>query len=546
MRSDVEPSTLMQARKRLHEDELLERPPARKHPRLEPKSPLPTPSPTVSSVRRPPTQRPLRRRSSATAFTQSEPKALKRAYQESSSDRAPVSKCRRKSSSPKPASSWFCDYWLQNPDFTSPISDIVPNIEAPPSTCSSVPDIRPASDQMSQQQAGDTPAPESVVSVQSERLNTASPMFRATLKMNLVVMDVLGNKIPQEVQEFVDKHIRKERSSPPLGNDEKARINEQIERGWNKAESMVADILKTPLFPLEAPDIAEGRDTRWSAKPLPRNPDYPYALPAPKPDRHYDFRTSETSNWTVQELSVADHPQVRPYSQPTRENLFPSRLIELKSEASGGTLYAGEGQTALDGAHRVRSQLWLLDQIDPTATRSCTDAIVFSSVVSQRETVTHVHYYNPEDGNIYVSYVDDFSFRKDPQGCRNHNKNLSKWRVQVQQPIIRDILRRVHPVMKSWKKGRPLSAVVDANESFGSEDGRLAKSQKSTRQSRRASSMSALSQRESNSQLVDQSGQLPQDSLVGEQVKLFIVHYSLIYRRFTDFLLRDLNAIIQS
>lgn len=546
MRSDVEPSTLMQARKRLHEDELLERPPARKHPRLEPKSPLPTPSPTVSSVRRPPTQRPLRRRSSATAFTQSEPKALKRAYQESSSDRALVSKCRRKSSSPKPASSWFCDYWLQNPDFTSPISDIVPNIEAPPSTCSSVPDIRPASDQMSQQQAGDTPAPESVVSVQSERLNTASPMFRATLKMNLVVMDVLGNKIPQEVQEFVDKHIRKERSSPPLGNDEKARINEQIERGWNKAESMVADILKTPLFPLEAPDIAEGRDTRWSAKPLPRNPDYPYALPAPKPDRHYDFRTSETSNWTVQELSVADHPQVRPYSQPTRENLFPSRLIELKSEASGGTLYAGEGQTALDGAHRVRSQLWLLDQIDPTATRSCTDAIVFSSVVSQRETVTHVHYYNPEDGNIYVSYVDDFSFRKDPQGCRNHNKNLSKWRVQVQQPIIRDILRRVHPVMKSWKKGRPLSAVVDANESFGSEDGRLAKSQKSTRQSRRASSMSALSQRESNSQLVDQSGQLPQDSLVGEQVKLFIVHYSLIYRRFTDFLLRDLNAIIQS
>ena len=271
-----------------------------------------------------------------------------------------------------------------------------------------------------------------------------------------------------------------------------------------------------------------------------------YALPAPKPDRHYGFRTSETSNWTVQELSVADLPQVRPYSQPTRENLFPSRLIELKSEASGGTLYAGEGQTALDGAHRVRSQLWLLDQIDPTATRSCIDAIVFSPVVSQRETVTHVHYYNPEDGNIYMSYVDDFSFRKDPQGCRNHNKNLSEWLVKVQQPIIRDMLRRVHPVMKSWKKGRPISAVVDANESFGSEDGRLAKSQKSTRQSQRASSMSASSQRESYSQLVDQSGLLPQDSLVGEQAKLFIVHYSLLYRRFTDFLLRDLNAIIQS
>ena len=513
MRSDVEsPTTLMQTRKRLREDEYLELPPPRKHPRPEPKPPLPTPSPTVSSVRRPPIQRPLRRRSIATAFTQSEPKALKRVYQESHSDPAPASKRRRKSSSSKPASSWFCDRWLQNPDFTCPIganllsSDIVQTVEALPSTCSSEPSIQPVSDQMSQQQDGDTPAPDSVVSVQSERLNTASPMFRATLKMNGVVMDVLGNKIPQEVQEFVDKHIRKERSSPPLGSDEKARINEQIERGWNKAESMVADILKTPLFPLESPDIAEGRDTLWSAKPLPRNTDYPYALPSPKPDRHYGFLTSETSNWTVQELSVADHPQARPYSQPTRENLFPSRLIELKSESTGGTLYAGEGQTALDGAHRVRSQLWLLDQIDPTTPRSCTDAIVFSSVVSQRETVTHVHYYNPEDGMIYMSYIDDFSFRKDPQGCRNHNKNLSEWLVKVQQPIIRDILRRAHPAMKSWKRGRPISAVVDANGSFGSEDGRLAKSQKSTTQPQRASSMSALSQRESNSLLVDQSG----------------------------------------
>ena len=71
-------------------------------------------------------------------------------------------------------------------------------------------------------------------------------------------MDVLGNKIPQEVQEFVDKHIRKEQSSPPLGSDEKTQINEQIERGWNKAESMVAHILKTALFPLKALNIAEG------------------------------------------------------------------------------------------------------------------------------------------------------------------------------------------------------------------------------------------------------------------------------------------------
>lgn len=468
---DVEPSTLMQTGKRSREDDSSNSPPATKHRRLEPNSP------TVYSARKLP-QRPLRGRLSAPALTQSTLKSLKRAYQESDSDRAPVSECRPESTPSKPTSSWLCDRWLHNLDLpgfigTNPFSsNVVHTTEVPPSPCRSVADLQSASDQMSQQQDAETPAPDSVVSVQSERLNTASPMFRVTLKMNGVVMDTLGNRIPQEVRDFVDKHIRKERGSPPLGDDEKARINAQIERSWNKAEGMVADILKTPLFPLEAPDIAEGRDTLWSAKPLPRNPDFPYALPAPKPDRHYGFWTSETSTWTVQELCVADHPRVKPYSQPTLENIMPSHLIELKAEATNGTVYAGEGQSALDGAHRVRSQLWMLDQIDPTRTGSCTDAIVFSSVVSQREMVTHVHYYHPEDENIYMSYLDEFFFRKDLQGCRNHNKNLSEWLVEVQQPIIRDLLGKLHPVMKSWKKGRPISAVAGANKSVGSEDER--------------------------------------------------------------------------
>ena len=133
----------------------------------------------------------------------------------------------------------------------------------------------------------------------------------------------------------------------------------------------------------------------------------------------------------MQELSVADHPRVRLYSQPTQENLFPSPLIEFKPEATKGIVHAGKGQLALAGAHRVRSLLWMYDQIDPTGPRSCTDAIIFSSVVSQRETVTHVHYYNSTDGHIYMSCIDEFSFRKDPEGCRNHIKNISEWLVDI-------------------------------------------------------------------------------------------------------------------
>ena len=122
MTSDIESSIFTQIRKRLREHESLGFQPT-KYPRLEPKSPLPTPSPTVTQE-------------------------LKRAYQESSSDLVPVSKRCRQSLSPKPGSNWFFDYWIQNLDLSSLIgakpllSDMLPTIEASPSTCSSVPDLQ--------------------------------------------------------------------------------------------------------------------------------------------------------------------------------------------------------------------------------------------------------------------------------------------------------------------------------------------------------------------------------------------------------------------
>lgn len=483
MRSNVEPSSPMKFRKRAGEDDILDSIPATKQPRREPEPSLPTPSPTTSSVHDPFTQRPKPGKQPSKASPQSKPGPPKRAFEDHDSDRTPAPKRRRQSSS-NLSYTWFCDRWLQNTCQSRSIedkvedSDILPSIGAPHSPQIQVSDSKASSDRMSQQQDGKTPGPDSVGSANSERLNTSSPMFRGTLKMNGVVIDSIGTKVPQEVQELVSKHIRKERKSPPLGDDEKARIREEVGKVWNKAESMVSDLLKTPLFPLDDPGIAEGRDILWSIKPLPRNLAYPYALPAPKTDRHFGFRTSQDSEWPVQELAVADHPNVRPYSQPTRENLFPSFLIELKSEATNGTIYAGEGQVAVSGAHRVSSLLWMLDQIDPSRTRSSADALVFSAVASQREAVAHVHYYNPEDKTFYMSYIDTFSFLKDPQGCRNHHKNIAEWLVEIQQPIIKDVLARLQPIVKLWKKGRSASTIADATELFVGEDERPTKSQK--------------------------------------------------------------------
>ena len=107
-------------------------------------------------------------------------------------------------------------------------------------------------------------------------------MFRVTLKINKVFMEKLGAEIPRNIYKLLDEHIRKERKSAPLAQDEKAKIMQLIGKVWDQAEPMVSDIIKTTLFPFDEPGIAKGRDVIWSVKPVPRNPDYPLAIPTPK------------------------------------------------------------------------------------------------------------------------------------------------------------------------------------------------------------------------------------------------------------------------
>jgi hypothetical protein len=123
--------------------------------------------------------------------------------------------------------------------------------------------------------------------------------------------------------------------------------------------------------------------------------------------------------------------------------------------------------------------MWILDQTDPNRTRSSCDAIIFSVAVDQREAVAHVHYYNPEDKTFYMSYIDSFYFAKDIQGCHNHVKNVVDWLLEIQQPIVRDALKALHPITQLWKKARSASAIAsEVNTSFGSESDRSAKRQR--------------------------------------------------------------------
>ncbi|KAB8356554.1 hypothetical protein FH972_024136 [Carpinus fangiana] len=336
--------------------------------------------------------------------------------------------------------------------------------------CPAIPHLQAANkDNMSQQEGEPTPSS----SARTPCLNPASPAFRITLKMNGIIMDEFGRKIPSDVKELVTKHIRKERASPPRLQDEQLdSIRDSIEEIWDSGEAMPHTILQPPLFALKRPGVAQGPETLWSTTPLPRNPDFPTCLPAPKTDLHFGFRPSTKSNWTLAEITVAEHPRVRPYSQSTRESLFPSFLVEFKSEATSGALYAAEGQLASSGAHRVNSLLWMLDQINPQRTRSSADALVFSAAVSQREAIAHVHYFNPADGNYYMSWIDSFPFAKDAQGCCDYTTNVCDWLLDVQQPIIREALAKLHPISKAWgisESGSPSRDVLEPSRSTENE-----------------------------------------------------------------------------
>lgn len=57
-----------------------------------------------------------------------------------------------------------------------------------------------------------------------------------------------------------------------------------------------------------------------------------------------------------------NHLKARPYTQPARGNSFPFLMIEIKSEAAGGTLHVAENQAAGSGSHSVNSISWLLQE----------------------------------------------------------------------------------------------------------------------------------------------------------------------------------------
>ncbi|EXJ82481.1 hypothetical protein A1O3_06294 [Capronia epimyces CBS 606.96] len=302
----------------------------------------------------------------------------------------------------------------------------IESIEIAFSPLDSMPPWEAVDDQMPEQDS-----PPSTFSGQTKRLDPTSSAYWGTLKRNNVVLDQAGLHIPHETK-----------------------IKNLVIKIWHEAEPTVSAINKSPLFDLDYyPTLTEGGgDTPWTRQPLPSNPEASVPILTPEPVKHFGFPLALESEWSDEELGVAEHPFTQPYTQPSRENMFPCLIFELESEATKGSLYAAEASAAGAGAHRVASLLWLLDVVEPGRERACTDALAFSSVVSQRQAVAYVHFYNPANQTFYMSFIDAFYFVKstDAQSCRDHHKNVAEWMLNILQPIVRDLLTRAHPIVKTW------------------------------------------------------------------------------------------------
>lgn len=123
---------------------------------------------------------------------------------------------------------------------------------------------------------------------------------------------------------------------------------------------------------------------------------------------------------------MINHRRAQPYTQSTRDNIFPFLALEIKSEASGGVLYVAENQGVDSGVHSVASQRWLLKQAFPSKDPVATDAIAFVGAVSQRTGVFYLVWYSDKTARYVMSKIKTISFMEasDIQPCKDFINNI--------------------------------------------------------------------------------------------------------------------------
>jgi len=324
---------------------------------------------------------------------------------------------------------------------------------------------------MSQQESqfAENPVPRSNSS-SNKAPGTSDATYIDTLYGHGIVMDLSGRKIPEELMPLKERILQK-RSSPQLDDQAVFAVMDAAEELAYNSEGPTNKILRTPMFPLGYGGLVEGGNTQWNTVAMPNNPQCDNKLSAPKPDAYLAYPRGSKSPWTVKQNNVVNHPRVRVYSQPAKRNTFPSLSLELKAESAGGVLTTAEAQAAGSGSHSVNSILWLLEEAEAaglTEVNLMRDTVSFSIVSSHRQAIAYLHWLDPKEEHIYMSYLRSYStFEADGiRGCNNTIKNIIDNAKGPRQIKIGEALVTLEPIKGSWNPQSIVTNPPTPNTSF--------------------------------------------------------------------------------
>ena len=130
-------------------------------------------------------------------------------------------------------------------------------------------------------------------------------------------------------------------------------------------------------------------------------------------------------------------------------------MFELKSEATGGTLYVAENQAASMGSHSVSALSWLLQKAQKNGlfhSDSMRDTVSFSFVVCHREAVLYMHWQATDNRRFYISRLKSYSaFESDEiRACNNAVKNTVKNALGAGKMKIGNAPLALVPIPEHW------------------------------------------------------------------------------------------------
>ncbi|CAF9903495.1 MAG: hypothetical protein GOMPHAMPRED_000311 [Gomphillus americanus] len=174
----------------------------------------------------------------------------------------------------------------------------------------------------------------------STKMKPEQASYPQILWANGICMNRSGKKMPKGIRDFVEKNItKKERSSPPLVQEELDKIIHVAEDIADSSDAHIQDLLHTEMFPLRDDRVASNGGLPFSSELLPHLPDAFYELATPMPDKFCGYRTGPKGIFSRPQYSVLSHPYMAKYALPTLDIAFPFLVIKTKSEAKGGTLW---------------------------------------------------------------------------------------------------------------------------------------------------------------------------------------------------------------